>query len=100
MQVTGEKKEKSMKKSTKTKVFQGSFGPVVLIDDFLPAPEELIFKTSATKVTLNLSPQTLQYFKNQARKLGSSYQRMIRNLLDLYVEQVKVKENASHQATQ
>lgn len=41
----------------------------------------------------SVDKKTLDYFKTKAQELGGSYQRMIRNLLDLYVEQVKARES-------
>ena len=72
----------------------GTFGKLQLIEDNLPSPDQLGFKSSPTKVTLNLNRKTLDYFKTKAQELGGSYQRMIRNLLDLYVEQVKARESS------
>jgi predicted DNA binding CopG/RHH family protein len=60
---------------------------VEVIRDFLPPPEELAFREDGVKVTLSLSPKSVAFFKNQARTYKSPYQRMIRRLIDLYVEQ-------------
>lgn len=58
------------------------------VDDFLPSPEELVFRDSAQKVTITLSEHTVNYFKQKAKELNYPYQRLIRNLLDEYVEKV------------
>lgn len=86
-----------MKSTQKIKAptLEGTFGRLELIEDNLPSPEQLVFKPTPIKITINLDEETLQYFKNKAHKLGGSYQRMIRNLLDLYVKQAKNKENQS-----
>ena len=57
--------------------------------DFLPRPEELVFRPKGVKVTITLSENSLAFFKKKARQLDTSYQRMIRNLVDKYVERVK-----------
>ncbi|HLB60735.1 MAG TPA: CopG family transcriptional regulator [Patescibacteria group bacterium] len=57
--------------------------------DFLPRPEELVFRPKGVKVTITLSPASLTFFKKKARELDTSYQRMIRNLVDEYVRRMK-----------
>ena len=56
-----------------------------VIENFLPGPDELIFKEKKSKVTLTLSQKSLDFFKEAAKKHGASYQAMIRRLLDYYV---------------
>lgn len=62
-------------------------GEIKIIEDFLPPPEELVFKEDNTKVTIALSRRSIKFFKNQAKKHNTQYQKMIRNLLDEYVAQ-------------
>jgi len=57
-----------------------------VISDFLPKPENLVFKEDNIKVTLSLSRKSLDFFKRQADKLNTHYQTMIRSLLDQYRE--------------
>jgi len=57
-----------------------------VIEDFLPSPDELIFKEEKIKVTLLLSKKSLDFFKEQANKENIPYQSMIRVLLDKYSE--------------
>ena len=78
----GEKGNKFMKK--KIKYSNEKIGEVEVINDFLPKPEELVFKENTVKVTLNLSKTSIEFFKEIARKHGSQYQKVIRNLLDNY----------------
>jgi len=75
-----------MKKQTKNYV-EGTFGRMRQVKDFLPSPEELAKAETRVKVTLALSGKSLEFFKEQARKHNTSYQRMIRRLLDKYVQQ-------------
>lgn len=62
-------------------------GPVKLVPDFLPPPEALAFREEDVKVTLSLSKRSVAFFKAEAKKRGTPYQRMIRRLLDAYAEQ-------------
>jgi len=57
-----------------------------VLHDFLPPPDKLIFKEDAVKVTITLSTKSVYFFKTEAAKRGVQYQRMIRRLLDAYVE--------------
>jgi predicted DNA binding CopG/RHH family protein len=59
-------------------------GKVRVIADFLPSPEQLALKDETVKVTLSLSKASVDFFKNEAKKYNTQYQRMIRRLLDEY----------------
>ena len=59
---------------------------VKVVADFLPSPEELVFKEETVKVTIALSKKSVVYFKNAAQKYHTQYQKMIRRLLDEYVQ--------------
>jgi len=61
-------------------------GEVQLIPDFLPSPAELAFREEGVKVTLALSKKSVDFFKSEASKHHTQYQRMIRKLLDSYVD--------------
>ena len=61
-------------------------GDVEVVADFLPSPAELAFKEDGVKVTLALSKSSVDFFKSEASKHHTQYQRMIRRLLDSYVE--------------
>ncbi len=57
-----------------------------VVDD-LPSLEELAGGTGKqTKVTLALDNDALAFFKREASRRKTSYQRMIRNLVKSYVE--------------
>lgn len=64
-------------------------GPIRLVPDFLPSPEELGFRNEQTKVTIALSSESVDFFKEAARKHHMQYQKMIRQLLDEYVARHK-----------
>ena len=61
-------------------------GDVEVVADFMPSPAELAFKEDGVKVTLALSKSSVDFFKSEASKHQTQYQRMIRRLLDSYVE--------------
>lgn len=54
------------------------------ISNFLPSPEELALKDETIKVTITLSKASVDFFKKEAKKHHSHYQKMIRRLLDEY----------------
>lgn len=68
----------------KIKYSDEKIGEIEIVNDFLPKPEDLVFKEDTVKVTLNLSKSSIEFFKEIAQKHGSQYQRVIRNLLDRY----------------
>jgi uncharacterized DUF497 family protein len=61
-------------------------GKVEIVPDFLPPPEDLVFRDEGIKVTIALSKRSVDFFKAEARKHRTQYQRMIRRLLDAYAE--------------
>jgi predicted DNA binding CopG/RHH family protein len=85
--VIGERERISMKK--KIKYTSEPLGDVKVIDDFLPSPVELAFNEEQVKVTIGLSKTAVDFFKKEAKKHRTQYQKMIRRLLDLYVAHQK-----------
>jgi len=61
-------------------------GKTQVVPDFLPTPAELAFREEGVKVTLALSRKSIEFFKTEAAKNHTQYQRMIRRLLDAYVD--------------
>jgi hypothetical protein len=59
-------------------------GKLTRVKDFLPPPDQLVFPEDTVKVTLSLKRSSVEFFKDQAKKYGSQYQKMIRSLLDQY----------------
>ncbi len=57
-----------------------------VVEDFLPSPKELALKEESTKITISLTKETVDFFKSEAKKHHTQYQKMIRNLLDAYVD--------------
>lgn len=68
----------------KIKYTNEPLGKLRIIADFLPAPDELVFSQESVKVTIALSKVSVDFFKKEARKHGTQYQKMIRKLLDIY----------------
>ncbi|ACL74236.1 helix-turn-helix protein, CopG [Thioalkalivibrio sulfidiphilus HL-EbGr7] len=68
----------------KTKYTDEPIGPVKVIPDVLPSPEELVFKEDTVEVTIALTRETVEFFKREASKHDTQYQIMIRRLLDAY----------------
>jgi hypothetical protein len=72
--------------SAKIKYTNEPIGRVRIIEDFLPPPEALAFRDVGVKVTIALSQRSVEFFKREAERHGTHYQRMIRRLLDVYAE--------------
>ncbi len=72
--------------SAKIKYTDEPLGDVKVIADFLPSPAELAFNEEGVKITLVLSKKSIEFFKSEAAKNRTQYQRMIRRLIDAYVD--------------
>jgi predicted DNA binding CopG/RHH family protein len=71
----------------KIKYTDESLGKFRVVDDFLPAPKDLVLKKQETvKVTMTLSRFSLEFFKKEAHRRHAPYQAMIRRLVDAYAE--------------
>ena len=68
----------------KIKYTDEPIGEVKVVDDFLPSPSELALKEETVKVTISLSKKSIDFFKKEAKKHNTPYQKMIRRLLDEY----------------
>lgn len=62
-------------------------GKLTRIKDFLPPPSELIEPEETVKVTISLKKESIKFFKRQAGKHHTKYQKMIREVLDRYATQ-------------
>lgn len=72
--------------TAKTKYTNEPFGEYRVVPDFLPPPDQLVFRDEGVKVTIALSKRSVDFFKAHAAKNQTQYQRMIRQLLDAYVD--------------
>lgn len=78
----GGKERESMK--SKTKYTEEPMGQLKVIKDFLPPPDKLVLKEDNVKVTISLKKSSISFFKEQAKTQKTSYQRMIREVVDWY----------------
>jgi hypothetical protein len=72
--------------SAKIKYANEPMGDPKVVRDFLPSPQELAFRDEDIKITITLSKKSVEFFKSAAAKGDTQYQRMIRRLLDAYVD--------------
>jgi hypothetical protein len=61
-----------------------AIGKVRVVRDFLPPPDQLAFRDEPIKVTIALSRRSVEFFKAEAARHHTQYQKMIRKLLDQY----------------
>lgn len=69
---------------TKTRYSDEPMGELRVIKDFLPPPDKLILNEENVKVTIALKKSSVEFFKNEAKKHNTSYQKMIRQVIDWY----------------
>lgn len=62
-------------------------GKLVRVKDVLPSPSELAVSEETTKITISLKRSSIDFFKHQAERYHTKYQRMIRDLVDRYAMQ-------------
>jgi hypothetical protein len=72
--------------SAKIKYEDEPMGEPKVIRDFLPSPDDLAFREEDVKITITLSKKSVEFFKAKAANRDTQYQRMIRRLLDAYVD--------------
>ena len=87
MQVIGVEVKRFMNKQIRYS--NEPLGKLEVIDDFLPSPKSLALKEENVKITIALSKESVEFFKAEADKHHIKYQRMIRQLLDIYVSKQK-----------
>ena len=68
----------------KTKRVNEPMGKVKVIKDFLPPPHQLVLKEENQKITISLKKESVNFFKKKAKENRTSYQKMIRQVIDLY----------------
>ncbi len=69
---------------TRTKYSDEPMGDLRVVKDFLPPPDRLVLKEDNVKVTISLKKSSITFFKEQARKHKTSYQKMIREVVNRY----------------
>jgi hypothetical protein len=83
----------------KIKYTNEPFGEVRVVRDFLPPPDQLVFREEPVKVTIALSRRSVEFFKAEAARHNTQYQKMIRRLLDQYAEHYASREPTRVRAT-
>jgi predicted DNA binding CopG/RHH family protein len=71
----------------KIKYTDETMGKLRIVKDFLPPPDQLVLKEDKVKVTISLSKASIDFFKREAQKRRTSYQKMIRQVIDFYASQ-------------
>ena len=61
-------------------------GDVTLVADFLPAPSQLVPRKHTVRITMEFTQESIAFFKREAKQHHTSYQAMIRNLVDAYAQ--------------
>jgi predicted DNA binding CopG/RHH family protein len=82
VQGIGEREKRYMKKKI---TYSNEPIKARLIKDFLPRPENLVLHEKKKRVTITLTRNSIDFFKKAAKKHNTSYQGMIRRLIDYYV---------------
>lgn len=76
----------------KTRYTNEPLGKLEIIDDFLPPPEELVFrKEKEVEVKLRLRKSSLDFYKKLARASKSRHEGVMRRLLDRYASTYRNK---------
>lgn len=65
-------------------------GKLTRVKDFLPPPSELALTEENVKITISLKKSSVEFFRREAQKHHTKYQRMIRELLDRYASQYRI----------
>jgi len=62
-------------------------GDLRVVRDFLPPPDQLVLKEENVKITISLKKSSVEFFKKEAQRHRTSYQKMIRRVVDWYASQ-------------
>jgi len=73
----------------KIKYSEEPMGDLRVVKDFLPPPAQLVLKEENVKVTIALKKSSIDFFKEEAQKHHTSYQKMIRQVIDWYASRYK-----------
>lgn len=73
----------------KIKYTEEPMGELKVSKDFLPRPDQLVLKEENIKITISLKKESIDFFKKEAQKHHTSYQKMIRQVIDWYASHYK-----------
>ena len=82
--------KKEIKYTKVPKEIEESLTRATIIPNFAPLPEQVekfVAKRAKKTVSIYLSVETIEKFKEAAKKEGNRYQTMISNVLDTYTQQ-------------
>lgn len=85
MPVIGERGKDTMRRKINNSDMP--IGKLTRIKDFLPSPAELAKTEKTQKITIALKRSSIEFFKREASRHHTKYQRMIRDLVDRYATQ-------------
>ena len=71
----------------KIKYMDEPMGDLRVVRDFLLPPDQLALKEENVKITISLRKSSVESFKKEAQKRRTSYQKMIRRVIDWYASQ-------------
>lgn len=63
-----------------------SFDDPIFVNDLLPSPEEFVRKTKKEKITIAVDKDSLELYKQYAKKHDAKYQSMMNGVLSSYAE--------------
>jgi len=69
---------------SKIKYTKEPMGKLKVVEDFLPPPDQLVLMEEHIKVTIALKKSSVDFFKKKAKEHDTSYQKMIRQVIDWY----------------
>lgn len=69
-----------------------ALGRAEAVNDFLPAPEELVLKSEKERITIALDKRSLEAYKKYANKHDAKYQTMINGVLTSYADKFLIKK--------
>jgi predicted DNA binding CopG/RHH family protein len=64
-------------------------GELRVMKDFLLPLDKLVLKEENVKITISLKKSSVEFFKGEAKKHRTSYQKMIRQVIDWYTSYYK-----------
>ena len=64
-------------------------GELRVMKDFLLPLDKLVLKEENVKITISLKKSSVAFFKGEAKKHRTSYQKMIRQVIDWYTSYYK-----------
>ena len=64
----------------------------VIIEDFLPSPDEFIRRSEKEKITIAIDKRSLNLYRQYAKKHNAKYQTMMNDILGSYADKYLVNK--------